>query len=87
MNPMDIPIPNSTRAASALYLLINRRLNSLWMEYTCYVETNGSKVKTQLIFPILFGELDFYEVLLARIATKLPPEIVRELQNEDPSNW
>ena len=87
MNPMDIPIPSDTRGASALYLLVNRRLNSLWMEYTCYVERNGSKVKTQMIFPILFGELDFYEVLLARIAGKLPPEIVRELQYEDTSDW
>jgi len=87
MNPMDIPIPNEIRAASALYILINRRLNNLWLEYTAFIEIHGSRTKTSLVFPVLFGELDFYEILLARVATRLPPEILRELQDEDVSNW
>ena len=82
MNAFDIVLPKSESDLATFYIIVNQRLNNIWHEYTTYVETSAITPKTALIFPIIFSELDFYEVLLQRIRVKLPDEVLREIDNE-----
>ena len=82
MNPHDIKLPQNQRDLIMFYVIINDRLNNVWLEYTRFVEGMSLPPKTNLIFPIIFSELDFYEVLLERIKERLPEEIIEEIHNE-----
>ena len=82
MNPQEVILPDTEEGLKHFYVLINYRLNNLWLEYTIFAESITSAPQTALIFPILFSELDFYEVLLERVRRKLPKEIIREIADE-----
>ena len=82
MNPHEVKLPDNSQDLITFYIIVNHRLNNVWLEYTNYVESLTILPKTLLIFPIIFSELDFYEVLLERIKQKLPKETVREIHDE-----
>lgn len=82
MNPHEVKLPDNSQDLITFYIIVNHRLNNVWLEYTNYVESLTMLPKTLLIFPIIFSELDFYEVLLERIKQKLPKETVREIHDE-----
>ena len=82
MSPHEIKLPNKIEDLITFYMIVNHRLNNVWLEYTSFVESLNILPKTLLIFPIIFAELDFYEVLLERIKQKLPEEAVREIHDE-----
>ena len=82
MNPHDVKLPDTPEGLKYFYILINHRLNSLWLEYTTFAENVSTIPQTTLIFPILFSELDFYEVLLERIRQKIPKEVITEISSE-----
>ena len=82
MNPREVILPDTEDGLKYFYILINHRLNNLWLEYTSFAENATSIPQTTLIFPILFSELDFYEVLLERVRQRLPEKIIREIDNE-----
>lgn len=82
MNPQEVILPDTEDGLKYFYILINNRLNNIWLEYTTFAENTYSIPQTTLIFPILFSELDFYEVLLERVKRKLPKEIIREISDE-----
>ena len=88
MSPFDITLPADLSQMIKMYILVNKIINNIWIEYTCYCEGITRLPKTNLIFPIIFHELDFYETLLARISTHLPEDVLRELRHEeDPWHW
>ena len=82
MSPHEVKLPDNSQDLITFYIIVNHRLNNVWLEYTNYVESLTILPKTLLIFPIIFSELDFYEVLLERIKQKLPKETVREIHDE-----
>ena len=82
MNPKEIKLPDTLEGLKTFYILINHRLNNIWQEYTAYAEALTISPQTTLIFPILFSELDFYEVLLERVKQKLPKEVLTEINHE-----
>ena len=82
MNPHEVKLPDNSQDLITFYIIVNHRLNNVWLEYTNYVESLTILPKTLLIFPIIFSELDFYEVLLERIKQKLPKETVRDIHDE-----
>ena len=82
MSPHEVKLPDNLQDLITFYIIVNHRLNNVWLEYTNYVESLTILPKTLLIFPIIFSELDFYEVLLERIKQKLPKETVREIHDE-----
>ncbi len=82
MNPHSVVLPTEQKDLETFYIIINHRLNNVWLEYTTYVEASTLVPQTTLIFPIIFSELDFYEVLLERIKRKLPEETIRDIHNE-----
>jgi len=82
MNPDDVILPGKEKDLKTFYIIINRRVNKVWIEYTTYVEKCSSPPKTTLIFPIIFSELDFYESLLERIKSCLSDEVLEDIHNE-----
>ena len=82
MNPHDVTLPEDKNDLKAFYIIINRRLNKVWLEYTTYVESCTAPPKTILIFPIIFSELDFYEALLERIKRNLSNEDLEDIHSE-----
>ena len=82
MTPHDVKLPDCQKDLMIFYIIINRRLNNVWLEYTKFAEASTFVPKTILIFPIIFSELDFYEVLLERIKQRLPEEIIKDIHNE-----
>ena len=82
MNPYDIKLPKTEDGLRMFYILVNNRLNDIWLEYTTFVESLSNIPHTTLIFPILFSELDFYEILLERTRKRLPDQVVREITDE-----
>ena len=82
MNPYDIKLPKDVGALRFLYILINERLNILWLNYTTYVHNIKSPARASLVFPILFNEIDCLEIVLSRIRISLPKDIVEELNEE-----
>jgi len=84
VSPYDILLPKDQEGLKMMYIMVNERLNNIWLEYTYYVDSLPLLPRTTLIFPILFSELDFYETLLERIRKKIPKDIVDEINNEFP---
>ena len=82
MNPQDVILPDTQEGLRYFYILVNHRLKNIWLEYTNYAEAITNIPQTTLIFPILFSELDFYEVLLQRIKQQLPKETVAEIDDD-----
>ena len=82
MTPHDVKLPDCQKDLMMFYIIINRRLNNVWLEYTTFAEASTFVPKTTLIFPIIFSELDYYEVLLERIKQRLPEEIIKDIHNE-----
>tara|TARA_Y100000592_G_scaffold24947_1_gene39099 strand:- start:372 stop:638 length:267 start_codon:yes stop_codon:yes gene_type:complete len=82
MNPRDVILPTDQKDLETFYIIINHRLNNVWLEYSTFVESTNILPKTSLIFPIIFSELDFYEVLLERIKQKLPKEKIKDIDSE-----
>lgn len=80
MNPFDVNLPKDQQGLEFLYLLINKRLDNIWSEYTNHAEQLQVMPDTSSIFPILFSELDFYEALLERVRAKIPRETLHELR-------
>ena len=88
LSPCDVQLPKDLGNLIKMYVVVNKIINNIWTEYTCYCEGISSLPQTALIFPIIFHELDFYEKLLGRIALSLPEDVLRELQNEEDSwHW
>ena len=88
MDPFDLELPKDIAALATLYRIINRRVNKIWIEYTSYIENLPNYPQASLIFPIIFSELEFCEVILTRIASILPSYVVRELREDEYfSDW
>jgi hypothetical protein len=83
MDPFQVQLPKKLSHLIMMYVLVNRIINNIWVEYTCYCEAMNTLPKTNLIFPIIFHELDFYESLLGRLSVHLPEDILKELRNEE----
>lgn len=81
-------IPNDFEGVKMLVKMIEKRLTHLWMEYTEFANSIKVLSPTSLIYPILFGEIDFYEEILAVIRSQLPEELLKEIDYESfLSNW
>lgn len=88
MSPFDVKLPEDQESLKNIYLLVNSKINDIWMEYTRYCEVMMSVPKCSLIFPIIFNEMDFYETLLTRIKVHLAEETLQDIRHEeDFSNW
>ena len=83
LSPYNIKLPEKMNHLIMMYLTVSKIINSIWTEYTCYCETISNLPQTALIFPIIFNELDFYEVLLVRISSHLPEDVLSELRHEE----
>jgi len=83
LNPYDIKLPAELGHLKAMYIIVSKIINNIWVEYTCYCEGINSIPQTALIFPIIFNELDFYESLLVRISCHLPENVLNELKHEE----
>jgi hypothetical protein len=81
-------IPKDFEGLKMFVKMIEKRLTNLWMEYTEFASKIRVMSPTSLIYPILFGEIDFYEELLSTIRTSLPEHLLKELEYESLlSNW
>ena len=81
-------IPNDFEGVKMFVKMIEKRLTHLWMEYTEFANSIKVLSPTSLIYPILFGEIDFYEEILAVIRSQLPEELLKEIDYESfLSNW
>jgi hypothetical protein len=83
MDPTEIPLPKDIGSLIKMYILINKIINSIWIEYTCYCDSKTTASQTALIFPIIFHELDFYETLLNRISVHIPENVLKELEHDN----
>lgn len=83
MNAYDIILPKGLKDLAELHIMITTRLNRIWTEYTDYCLNLNFLPRTNLIFPILFAELDFYESLLGRVRAHLPEDVLRDLQYDE----
>jgi hypothetical protein len=83
VNPYDILLPTDIYELAQYHIMITARLDRIWTEYAGFAMNKRFLPQTDLIFPILFSELDFYEVLLARVRVHLPEEILRELNYDE----
>ena len=83
LNPYDIKLPTNLKHLTAMYLTVSKIINNVWAEYTCYCEGTNNIPQTTLIFPIIFNELDFYEMLLVRISSHIPEDVLNELKHEE----
>ncbi|MHA1942472.1 MAG: hypothetical protein ACW97P_12260, partial [Candidatus Hodarchaeales archaeon] len=81
-------IPKDFEAIKTFVQIIEKRLTNLWMEYTEFTNKIRVLSPSSLIYPILFGEIDFYEEVLAAIRASLPEHLLKELEYESLlSNW
>ncbi len=81
-------IPNDFEGVKMFVKMIEKRLTHLWMEYTEFANSIKVLSPASLIYPILFGEIDFYEEVLAVIRARLPEELLKEIDYESfLSNW
>ena len=81
-------IPNDFEGVKMFVKMIEKRLTHLWMEYTEFANSIKVLSPASLIYPILFGEIDFYEEILAVIRSRLPEELLKEIDYESfLSNW
>ena len=80
MNPEDIKLPDDELILINLYHFFQDRIDKVWYEYQSHIASISNLPKTNLIFPIIFSELDFYDCVLARITSKLLPETLKEVQ-------
>lgn len=83
MNAYDIILPKDVYRLAQIHIMIIKKLDGIWAEYTEFCMGLNYLPNTTLIFPILFSELDFYETLLGRVRAHLPEEILRELHYEE----
>lgn len=79
MKPEDFPLPDDIETLILLYMWAEERVASVWREYTDYINSSPRLPKTSLIFPIIFCELDFYDVIIARVSARIPSDVLREL--------
>lgn len=83
MNAYDIILPKDIYELAQYHIMLTTKLNGIWAEYASFCLDLSYLPQTNLIFPILFAELDFYEMLLARVRSHLPEEILRELSYDE----
>jgi len=83
VSPYDIILPKDIYQLAQIHIMITKKLDGIWAEYTEFCMGLNYLPNTTLIFPILFSELDFYESLLGRVRAHLPEEILRELHYDD----
>lgn len=81
MNYRDL-IPKDFEVLKLFVKMIERRLTNLWLEYTDFVNNSNIRVKTSLIYPILFGEIELYEGVLSAIRAQVPEHLLKELDYE-----
>ena len=68
--PHDIPLPESMEKLIVMSSVIDRYLDQLWNNYVEYAE-GVTKPQSTKVFSILFSEMDYFEVLKARITLKI----------------
>ena len=83
VNPYDILLPTDIYELAQYHIMITARLDRIWADYAEFAMNIRFLPQTNLIFPILFSQLDFYEVLLGRVRVHLPEEILRELNYDE----
>ena len=87
MHYSQVKLPKERGELIACYLYLSTHLRNLWVEYVSFTENIDVPVSAD-IYKIIFSEMDFYEGLRARVADRLPQELIRVLRNvDDYSSW
>lgn len=87
MHYSQVTLPRTKERLVGCYLYLSMQLRSLWVEYVTYTEERHGPTDPE-IFKVIFSEMDFFEGLRQRVASRLPPELVQSLKNvDDYSGW
>jgi hypothetical protein len=79
VRPEDFPLPDDLETLILVYIWAEERVAYVWREYTEFISSSSGLPKTSLIFPIIFCELDFYDALITRLSSRIPADVLREL--------
>jgi len=72
--PHRLPLPETDEELVIMCLWIDKYLDELWSDYVIYCELVPKPEATK-IFAIIFAEMDFFEIIKARVIDKMSSTI------------
>jgi hypothetical protein len=87
MDPYSLELPKTQEDLIILYRFFDKKTHDVWREYVIYCESLLSYPRANLIFPIIFTEINFCEEVMARIRVHLSEESLRDINYDEFSAW